>query len=940
MKSENKRSNMKTDKQKQVGEGEKDSMKKTWTAILLCICLLFTLLPAKAFAAETSIDVGGVELWGDADHIAYALTDADGNVSTEGASASNYQIAWDGETLTLNGATITRKIPSGEQPDETIYRRGDLRMELKGENTVTGPSGAGFSQGIYLTDGSLTIASSDGNGSLRVTGGDTHSEEDPAYSYGLYAPQVTIESGTVTATGGKAVCDDPELISISAGIWTGEFNLLGGTVTASGGIVTAPGGTAGESYGCGLYLNGINHEVNIKGGVLIAEGGLDKVGTTYGVSIFSGDFNIQGGEVTVKGNTAAFRAQNVRATPQTGTAVLVEAGASADAIEFENTYMSEVNFTEEVEAYSYFHSWTLDRSQVPSSIYVGGQELEGGNGVTAYAVTGADGAVSTEGASADQYQIAWDGQTLTLRNAVITQGSHWDAAIYYDMGDLTVRLEGENTVAGPSGGSYSSGLLVWGNLTFEGTGSLHASGGAVEDSGSRAEAQSHGIELYESLTISGGTVTAAGGTATVEGESSYGRSDGIYIDNAMIVTGGTVTATGGTVTAEGAESEARSDGVLVGEMTIAGGTATATGGTATAEGESVYARSYGMNALKTMITGGTFTAVGGDSAFYLSTDWGVSVTINPQDGQEILVRAGADESTAGTLTGSPFGSEQNVENILQGIRYFRSEQTQAGAHVHAGTLVAGQEATCTEDGKQAYYTCACGKFFEDAACTKEIDDLESWGVIQQLEHTWSTDYRSEHADAEKHYHVCTACGEKDAGEAHTWNVEAATEETDKHCTVCGYVAEQKLEQVHTGILVAEKKATCTAEGYTGDTICRDCGEILEKGEAIPMLAHSYQGGICTVCGALDAGYVPTDPAAPTDPASPTTPTDPADSTEPTTPASSTGQNDEADDADHSPKTGDDFHMISWILLILISGSGVLILSVLRAWLRDQKKRNK
>lgn len=48
----------------------------------------------------------------------------------------------------------------------------------------------------------------------------------------------------------------------------------------------------------------------------------------------------------------------------------------------------------------------------------------------------------------------------------------------------------------------------------------------------------------------------------------------------------------------------------------------------------------------------------------------------------------------------------------------------------------------------------------------------------------------------------------------------------------------------------ERWATCTEDGYTGDYICRDCGEVLEKGEVIPALGHvvdSYDG-CCMRCG--------------------------------------------------------------------------------------------
>ena len=62
------------------------------------------------------------------------------------------------------------------------------------------------------------------------------------------------------------------------------------------------------------------------------------------------------------------------------------------------------------------------------------------------------------------------------------------------------------------------------------------------------------------------------------------------------------------------------------------------------------------------------------------------------------------------------------------------------------------------------------------------------------------------------------------------------------------------------------EATCTQEGYTGDTVCLDCDKTIKEGEAIPMLAHTetvegaleatctldgYTGDtVCSVCGAV------------------------------------------------------------------------------------------
>lgn len=52
-------------------------------------------------------------------------------------------------------------------------------------------------------------------------------------------------------------------------------------------------------------------------------------------------------------------------------------------------------------------------------------------------------------------------------------------------------------------------------------------------------------------------------------------------------------------------------------------------------------------------------------------------------------------------------------------------QTEHEDHIlHTVTEVAAIAPTCTDSGSAAYYTCACGKWFYDAAATKEITDQE------------------------------------------------------------------------------------------------------------------------------------------------------------------------------------------------------------------------
>ena len=121
---------------------------------------------------------------------------------------------------------------------------------------------------------------------------------------------------------------------------------------------------------------------------------------------------------------------------------------------------------------------------------------------------------------------------------------------------------------------------------------------------------------------------------------------------------------------------------------------------------------------------------------------------------------------------------------------------------------------------------------------------------------------------------------------------AGTEE--RVCTDCQNKEMREIPALGHGEteLKDAKEATCTAEGYTGDKVCKVCGEVVEQGKAIPKLAHSYKDGKCTVCGATDPNYKPTEPENP----------DKGDS--------------------NVPETGDNGNMMLWIALLFVSGAGL------------------
>lgn len=76
------------------------------------------------------------------------------------------------------------------------------------------------------------------------------------------------------------------------------------------------------------------------------------------------------------------------------------------------------------------------------------------------------------------------------------------------------------------------------------------------------------------------------------------------------------------------------------------------------------------------------------------------------------------------------------------------------SHVCAGQKVAGVDAGCTTNGKQAYYKCSCGKLYEDVNCTKIISNINNWGIIPPTNHTPIVGWKS---DGTYHWKTCTKC---------------------------------------------------------------------------------------------------------------------------------------------------------------------------------------
>ncbi len=144
-----------------------------------------------------------------------------------------------------------------------------------------------------------------------------------------------------------------------------------------------------------------------------------------------------------------------------------------------------------------------------------------------------------------------------------------------------------------------------------------------------------------------------------------------------------------------------------GDVTVTGGTVTATGGTATgavADSDGVYSFSGGVS-----ISGGEVTATGGSEAFDVFT----SVTVSPENGKVIEVKAGDAEAGAAETSGSPFTEETNITDLVAGAKYIQSKTSgcpRTGARIQHLRRRRGTDGHC---GKPRLRLDGCGRRGDD-----------------------------------------------------------------------------------------------------------------------------------------------------------------------------------------------------------------------------------
>ena len=316
--------------------------KRIWNkvvSIFTAILLVVGLVPnatIMALAAETNIVyVGGVALTGSSGSITYATTNENGEVITEGATADNYNIKWDGSTLTLRNATIKESVSMDTSTliagaaIGVLNQSGDanLTITLEGDNTI-----AEVGKGIYV------LASSTGGATLTITGGGSLNASGSVNS-GIYV-QSNTGNGTLAITGAKVTASSSKGangVHIQCGVSSNASLMVnGGSLTA-----TATGSNSGINFLFGSGVSGSGTpSLNVSNSAIVKAsgdtGGITSnsspvtpsgtgivfnngTGTVYGNVTLQEDITINQGESLTIRDGASLNTGNNKVTVNGGT---------------------------------------------------------------------------------------------------------------------------------------------------------------------------------------------------------------------------------------------------------------------------------------------------------------------------------------------------------------------------------------------------------------------------------------------------------------------------------------------------------------------------------------------------------------------------------------------------------------------------------------------
>lgn len=268
-------------------------MKKRLLSVFLCLCMVFSLVPATVWAETTN---------GHTHYLCGGSTcNGSGHENETYKTTFEKEIKQEGNTLKIGGESWAPTKGSNDTfyilPTGTYYLGSDISLEytIKIENNVTlclnghKITAADGMDAIYMTGGSITLTDCKGVGTI------THASSKTGR--GVYVSSGTFNMYGGSITGNKAQDAQGRGGGVYVYSGSGTFNMYGGSIT--GNRATGDGG--------GVYKSGSNSSFNMYGGSITGN-----TANSYGGGVYvdGGGFTMSGGTIggtkTGETNTATY----------------------------------------------------------------------------------------------------------------------------------------------------------------------------------------------------------------------------------------------------------------------------------------------------------------------------------------------------------------------------------------------------------------------------------------------------------------------------------------------------------------------------------------------------------------------------------------------------------------------------------------------------------
>lgn len=245
-------------------------------------------------------------------------------------------------------------------------------------------------------------------------------------------------------------------------------------------------------------------------------------------------------------------------------------------------------------------------------------------------------------------------------------------------------------------------------------------------------------------SIRGNTAAGRGGGICVESYGEITLNDGVIENNVAHGNGGGISAcwgaefmmNGGVV--KNNESDINGGGIFLfgnGGWKDANSTFTIMGGTVTNNkaggvGGGIYFYEYTTFTMNATTADIIITDNEG-SNLYLTDNKSFVITLTAlTEGSRIGVTAMRNPWTISTANEADHSHKFSSDSDYYHVEY-NSADKKLALTSHVLTKVDRIEPDCTHDGKAEYWSCECGKYFEDEAATVKIADIDAWGILPE-----------------------------------------------------------------------------------------------------------------------------------------------------------------------------------------------------------------